>query len=143
MSSLFSTIVAAFRCPPHASLCSLVHSSRLGLILFRAQDSNIKEPTSTPFSGPGPGPGVYLLVCGVTQRVEEVASGTQCRCSVDIGHAVPACLKVGLVVISTYINSTSRRSSKRRLYEYQCNVPPHFAAADVELERHLWIRSHR
>ncbi|KAJ7491638.1 hypothetical protein B0H11DRAFT_2191317 [Mycena galericulata] len=95
------------------------------------QDSNIEDPTSTPFCGPGPSPGVYLLVCGVTQRAEEVASGAV-QCSLNIGHAVPACLKVGLVVISTYINSASRRSRKCRLYEYQCNVAPcSRRAADV------------
>ncbi|KAJ7509352.1 hypothetical protein B0H11DRAFT_2184468 [Mycena galericulata] len=51
MSSLFSTIVAAFRCPLRASLCPLVHSSRPKI-------ASIKDPT---FSGPGPG--AYLLVC--------------------------------------------------------------------------------
>ncbi|KAJ7511088.1 hypothetical protein B0H11DRAFT_2183183 [Mycena galericulata] len=67
MSSLFSTIVAAFRCPLRASLCPLVHSSRI---------ASIKDPT---FSGPGPG--AYLLVCGLTQPAEEVDSGARCRFS--------------------------------------------------------------
>ncbi|KAJ7501319.1 hypothetical protein B0H11DRAFT_2224669 [Mycena galericulata] len=58
MSSLFSTIVAAFRCPLRASLCPLVHSSRPKI-------ASIKDPT---FSGPGPG--AYLLVHVLTHHCD-------------------------------------------------------------------------
>ncbi|KAJ7501896.1 hypothetical protein B0H11DRAFT_2275068 [Mycena galericulata] len=51
MSSLFSTIVAAFRCPLRASLCPLVHSSRPKI-------ASIKDPT---FSGPVPVPTCWYV----------------------------------------------------------------------------------
>ncbi|KAJ7495729.1 hypothetical protein B0H11DRAFT_2276741 [Mycena galericulata] len=59
------------------------------------------------------------------------------KCSLNIGHAVPACLKVGLVVISTYINSASRRSRKCR-YVLLPSLPRALRLAAAEPQMSSW-----